>query len=625
MGFDTPRGFVETDGSMCGIAGAIDQQPDRGRRRVTFLNQCQHHRGPDHAALVAVGAFTLGNTRLAIQDPTPAGNQPFRSADGRYVCVFNGELYNYRELRDEFRLDLPNQCDGAVIPELWRLLGPDCLRRFRGMYAIALVDTVSSTLSLARDPYGIKPLYIRRLPDGSLVFGSEVRPLASVDALPQVSREAVARYLHLGSMPSDSSPFEGIDAVAPNTVLMFDQDGQKRHSAIVPGGHPLIESDDDRLRASGSTVGSVLRESVELHLRADVPVVLLLSSGVDSTALASAARQQGHDLHCMTVAGVGDSDESGPAALAAKHYGHEHEVIRPSIDGAALREYFAAMQRPTIDGLNTFIICRAVRASGHKVALSGLGSDEALGGYSHYRLLPRLRLLDAADRVPWVTSGLCALGQRASPRLAKDKVRRLLLRGGPRTSWALDLLQREVHSPETVQELTGIDVGSLDEPPHDPSQSFESLVEAELANYMQATLLPDADGFSMCSSVELRVPFVDRDFFAAAVDANRGRRRPVGKRLLADALGDDFLLELCRRPKRGFSVPMVSWLADGPLKAAADSLDDDRAPVWDFVRRPSALARVSSAPVGRWSELWSLASLNQWLRSLTNPVTLTTK
>lgn len=607
---------------MCGIAGAIDRQPTRGRQRVTALNRHQRHRGPDHSALIEVGAFTLGNTRLAIQDPTPAGNQPFRSADGRYVCVFNGEIYNDQELIAEFGLHLSNHCDGAVIPELWARLGAACLRRFRGMYAIAVVDTVADTLSLCRDPFGIKPLYVRRLPDGAVVFASEVRPLASIDALPDLRPDAIARYLHLGSLPSDMSPFESVDAVAPNTVLTFDAGGRAGSSAIVGGPHPLVEPGEDLAGNESSDVGTVLRESVDLHLRADVPVVLLLSSGVDSAALASAARQQGHDLHCMTVAGLGADDESGAAASAAAHYGHAHEVVPAHVDADDLDAYFGAMQRPTIDGLNTFVVCRAVAASGHRVALSGLGADEALGGYSHYRLLRLLGPLRAADRLPWAASAFCVLGQRLFPALAGPKARRLLCHGGPRSAWALDLLQREVHSPAAVLGLTGVDVATLVDRTPDRSRSFESLCEAELANYMQATLLPDSDAFSMCSSVELRVPFVDRRFFAAAVAANRGRRRPVGKALLARALDDQFLMQLCRRPKRGFALPMAEWLSTGPLLDAAASLFDDDAPVWDVVHRSRAAAAVSTSADGRWSELWSLASLNQWLISLSRPATI---
>lgn len=615
--------MVQTGGAMCGIAGAIDRHAERGRRRVERLNECQYHRGPDDAALVTVGAMTLGNTRLAIQDPTPAGNQPFWSGDGRFVCVFNGEIYNYRELIKEFRLDLKNHCDGALIPELWARMGPACLRRFRGMYAIAVLDTATAQLSICRDPFGIKPLYMRRFADGAMIFGSEVRPLASIESLPNISQDAVARYLYLGALPADCSPFDGITSVAPNTVVTFGEDGRFDEADIFPGPHPLTRLEDQPSREIGD-VGSALRDSVEMHLRADVPVVLLLSSGVDSTALASAAWQQGHELHCMTVAGFGATDESQAAAISAAKYGHAHDIVPARIDDGSLDEYFAAMQRPTIDGLNTFIVCQAVQASGHRVALSGLGGDEALGGYSHYRVLPWLGLLSTADRLPWLSSGVHRLGARMSARLRDDKARRLVQAGGPRSAWGLDLLQREVHSPARVLDMTGVDTLSLQKPLDDHCRTFETLVEAEVANYMQATLLPDADGFSMCSSVELRVPFVDRSFFAAAARANRGRRRPLGKKLLAEALGDPFLLELCRRPKRGFSVPMAAWLSDGPLRPAAERLQDVDAPIWDFVRRSQALAIVGSAPQQRWSELWSLASLNQWLRSIAQPVSSAT-
>jgi asparagine synthase (glutamine-hydrolysing) len=558
---------------------------------------------------VGLGAFTLGNTRLAIQDPTPAGNQPFRSPDGRFVCVFNGEIYNYRELIDEFRLELANHCDGAIIPELWRRLGTDCLQRFRGMYSIAMVDTVASTLTLCRDPFGIKPLYIRRMSDGTIAFGSEVRPLACVDFLPKIRPEAVAQFLSLGALPADASPFEEIDAVPPNSVVSFDVKGRSTSSPIIPGAHPLIASAGEP--DGDADVGAVLRTSVDLHLRADVPVVLLLSAGVDSTAIASAARQQGHDLHCMTVAGIGATDESSTAALSAAHYGHKHEVVQAEIGQNQLLEYFSAMQRPTIDGLNTFIVCRAVQASGHRVALSGLGGDEALGGYSHFRLLPLLGLLTAADRIPAVASAAVALGQRAFPRLGDPKVRRLLEKGGPRSAWGLGRLQREVYSRAEVLALTDIEPPAPEETA-DPSRSFEALVEAEVAMYMQSTLLPDADAFSMCSSVELRVPFVDPGFFSTAVN-NRGTGWQTGKMSLARSLNDEYLLGLCRQPKRGFSVPMASWLSDGPLKLAIDDLGDAGAPVWDVVRRPMAERIALSNGGSRWAERWSLASLNQWL------------
>ena len=159
---------------MCGIAGVIDPVAERAAARVHLLNDAQTHRGPDHAAVTRASVITLGNTRLAIRDLTPAGNQPFVSADGRYVCVFNGEIYNHRQLAERFLLPVRTACDGEVIPHLWSKLGMESLAELRGMFAIALADVLKERLYLARDPFGIKPLYWRLLSDGSLAFASEV-------------------------------------------------------------------------------------------------------------------------------------------------------------------------------------------------------------------------------------------------------------------------------------------------------------------------------------------------------------------------------------------------------------------------------------------------------------------
>lgn len=190
---------------------------------------------------------------------------------------------------------------------------------------------------------------------------------------------------------------------------------------------------------------------------------------------------------------------------------------------------------------------------------------------------------------------------------------RLLERGGPRTACGLDLLQREVLDPTTVACLTG---SPLEAPSANGGRDFVSLVEAELENYMQATLLPDADAFSMCSSVELRVPFVDREVFATAARLNSGHLRSQGKRLLAEGLGDPFLLELTKKPKRGFTVPMANWLRTGPLQPLLDDVRDHCAPVWHHLDRAAAEPLLRGSVGERWSVQWSLVALNAWLRSM---------
>lgn len=598
-------------GHVCGIAGTLDHNSARAASRVAFLNDRQHHRGPDHAVVARAGAFTLGNTRLAIQDPTPAGNQPFTSMDGRYVCVFNGEIYNFPELIDRFGLKMRSHCDGSVIPELWSIMGSECLSQLRGMYAIAVVDLLVQTLFLARDPFGIKPLSLRAFPDRSLVFASEARGIADLAPRAPVTHEAVARYLHLGGLPADESPFAGIASLAPNSIMAISPDGSRTISPILSGEHPLLgisikDNDPGCLR-------SVFEETIRMHLRADVPTVLLLSSGVDSSAIASAAASMGRRLHCVTVSGVGLENESMEAAETAQHYGHGHEVVQPNLEPSSLEEFFGAMQRPSIDGLNTFLVCGAVKKAGYRVALTGLGADEALGGYSHYRVLRWMSLLRLVDRIPGLGISLAA-GVRASGggRL-DDKRARLLCRGGPRTAWTLDLLQREVLPSDQVVSLTGIYPSALN-PDVSESNAFAALVEAEVRNYLQAVLLPDADSFSMCSSVELRVPFVDQAFFATSIAGIAAAKRP-GKSTLLRLLEDPFLSNLAKRPKRGFSLPMVNWLSEGVLRPLVDEMAGSNEPVWDFVSRSKA-ADLPSAREGRWSNQWTLVALNGWLKSL---------
>jgi asparagine synthase (glutamine-hydrolysing) len=378
---------------MCGIAGTVDRVAERAAARVSLLNGAQTHRGPDHSVITRAGGITLGNTRLAIQDPTPTGNQPFASADGRYICVFNGEIYNHRELAERFRLPVRTACDGEVIPQLWAKLGMESLAELRGMFAIALADTLEERLYLARDPFGIKPLYWCPLPDGSLVFASEVRPLMRLAPGLRVDDAAVARYLRYGAMAADQSPFLEINAVPPNSAAVVRQDCRVEVRPVRPDGPVAV-------RQRPFDLGAALTESTDLHLGADVPTALLLSGGVDSAAIAAISRRLGQDLHCLTVAADGAPDETLEASRTARHYGHSFQRVHTVLEDSDVARYFHAMQRPSVDGLNTYLTCKAVREAGFKVALSGLGGDEAVGGYSHFRLLKFLPMLRVMDAVP---------------------------------------------------------------------------------------------------------------------------------------------------------------------------------------------------------------------------------
>jgi asparagine synthase (glutamine-hydrolysing) len=590
----------------------VDQNVNRAAEQVSLLNRAQEHRGPDHGTVSTVGAFTIGNTRLAIQDPTPAGNQPFISPDGRYYCVFNGEIYNHRQLVERYRLQVRTGCDGEVIPQLWAKLGPAALGELRGMFAIALVDSLQELLYLARDPLGIKPLHWRVLPDGRVAFASEVRPLAGLAMPLQIDSEAVARYLHLGAMAADQSPFRDITALPPNSVATVSKSGKVTRQEIAI----------DPLAVGGiADLGEALVDSVELHLDADVPTVLLLSAGVDSATIAAVSRRLGKDLQCVTVATHGAADESNEAAETARHYGHAFTRVPAVLEEGDVAAFFRAMQRPSIDGLNTYLVSKAVHEAGFKVALSGLGGDEVVGGYSHFRLLRYLRVLRLWDLLPGVLTTGTARSLARMGVSGEAKAKSLLGRGGPRGGWGLSLLQREVLPAATVTELTGIEHCSPDYLGRRRSlqsgASFEVMARAEVQIYLQAMLLPDADAFSMASSVELRVPFVDSQVFSASLRLAAGQVASPGKKSIARAVGDPYLAHLARQRKRGFSLPMRHWMT-GPLGPALRSADEPGAAVWSVLDRGAA-QRLGLVPIRareRWAEAWILTALNAWLTSV---------
>lgn len=598
---------------MCGIVGSLSPTGAIGTDVVAELNAGQLHRGPDDQVVTSLGPFVVGNTRLAIQDPTPEGNQPFVDPTGRYTVVFNGELYNFRELVREHGLQPITHCDGEVIPLLWARYGIGCLPMLRGMFGLAVVDQHEQRLHLARDPFGIKPLWWRRFRDG-ICFASEVKPLWRLDRVLAVDPGALGEFLQYGAVSADRSPFAGIEALAPGSCISFGLDARPRFETSVPALDPALAEPVSGPTSGGGALARSLNESVRLHLQADVPTALLLSAGMDSSFIAFAAREAGRSLHCLTVTGAVGEDESPQAEATAQEYGHSHERVPATIDATVVSGFFEAMQRPSVDGLNSYLVSRAVARAGFKVALSGLGGDEALGGYRYaryLRILPALRLFDLLPE-PAARPVRARIARRLpASGSGSDKLTRLLGRGGPRTPSALVELQRELHAPAVV--------GALGAPRPAPSavprgaRGYRAMAVAELHRYLQPILLQDADAYSMAVSVELRVPFVDRWFFAAAL----GRHDLVGKDELVAQLGDPYLLELSRRPKTGFAMPMQDWLRGGVLAdVVADAARPD-APVWSVLDREAGLPILATAgTAARWSAPWSLAALDGWLRHL---------
>jgi asparagine synthase (glutamine-hydrolysing) len=263
---------------MCGIAGAFGTTALGHCLLADDLLEAMHSRGPDAQCTSSGDWYVLGHNRLAINDLSQTGEQPFMSSSRTIICIYNGEFYNHRELRSTFGISTKSSCDGAMLPDLWDEFGASALDKLRGMYAVAVIDLSARTLTLAADPFGVKPCYWA-LHEGSVVFASESRPLARLLRNHAPATSALASFLLSGSVPAHASAHEGINRVVPGTWVRFKLEGGISSGPIVPEAHRYAH-------VTNRDIANGLRESVRAHLLADVPVGLLLSAGVDSLAIA---------------------------------------------------------------------------------------------------------------------------------------------------------------------------------------------------------------------------------------------------------------------------------------------------------------------------------------------------
>ena len=571
---------------MCGINGALRLRaasPAIDREEVLRTRDHQHSRGPDASGLWISddNRVALANNRLAILDLSAAGAQPMASADGRYRITFNGEIYNFRALRAGLEAQgvrFRSESDTEVLLALYARDGVGMLPQLRGMFAFALWDDAAKSLLLARDPFGIKPLYYST-DGGVLRFASQVKSMLAGGAVSsEVDLAAVAGFLLWGSVPGPLTLRQGIRQVRAGHYLLVE-DGRVGESRA----YPISPSADDTVATTPLSLADALADSVAAHLVADVPVAVFLSSGLDSALVAALARRHHPDLTTLTVRfrSMRDTpaDEGPIAAQVAAALGTRHRELE--LSGEELRALWpaalAAMDQPSIDGFNTFVISRAAREAGFKVVLSGLGGDELFGGYPSFRDVPRvMRMARLARGVP----GLSALWPRLAAGSRRPKTAGLLRYG--RTLAGAYLLRRGLFLPEELPGLLGEEAtvealrrydpvadtaAALVEPIAGNGQALQAdpwlaVHQLETARYLRNQLLRDSDWASMAWSVELRVPLVDRTLHRHALRVGFAPARHDGKAAAVRAAAPELPAWLFTRKKTGFYVPLTEALAD---------------------------------------------------------------
>ncbi|MFZ5495243.1 MAG: asparagine synthase (glutamine-hydrolyzing) [Verrucomicrobiota bacterium] len=622
---------------MCGIAGIFSTKLGRTERTeaVTRMVQRQAHRGPDDRGLHADGDLTLGMCRLAIFDPAN-GRQPMTTPDGRYTVVFNGAIYNHRELRAGLESGgcvFRTHCDTEVLLAAYARHGAECLARLRGMFAFAVWDARERMLFAARDPFGIKPLYYARLPGGGLAFASELNALLASGAVPrEIDPASVGEYLAWFSVPAPRTIYRGVANLPPGHCLTLDARGSLCTGAwwhLPAPAHPARAATNYQDFAHG--LRHQLEDSIRAHRLADVPVGAFLSGGMDSTAVVGLmTRLGGAKLKTFSlVFGEAGFSEQAGARLAAQAFGTEHheDLLTGARVAADLPRFVAALDQPTGDGINTYYASRLARAGGVTVALSGLGGDELFGGYPSFRVLPRLRsLLPCWRRLP---AGLRERLQQWLRRQPSTRARKLAdFLGHARDLHELASLQRRV-LPETQRlALLAPEARRLAARlgPNHPmledfafeligADPFQIISAWELRTYMTDTLLRDSDVFSMAHALELRVPFVDRVLFEwlwpQPAWFKHDPRTP--KRALADATADFVPAAIRHRPKQGFTLPFAHWMRAELKPFLDETFSAASLAACPWLEAGEATRLWENYLAGRdtraWSRVWTLAML----------------
>jgi asparagine synthase (glutamine-hydrolysing) len=638
---------------MCGIAGIIGQVDDFNRAALQRMSDAMVHRGPDASGTWVSppnprgwGAL-LAHRRLSILDLSAAGAQPMVDPVTGHVTVFNGEIYNFRDLRRRLMAEgqeLQSTGDTPVMLRALALHGSEAVGWLRGMFAFACWDPKERRLLLARDPLGIKPLYLARSSDPdagwSLAFASELRALLASGMLgtPRLDPQAVAGSVWNGFVVGPGTAVKGVDLLWPGSLIEFDGAGRELRQQdfwSIPDRAPDPISDEHSLTAT-------LEEGLRLHLASDVPLAVFLSGGVDSSVVANLAQRAAESpIHTFTLAFEEQELNEGPIArrIAAAIGTQHHEIVLT--EGRFVENLEAALDsldQPTFDGLNAYYISHAIREAGFTVALSGTGGDELFGGYPSYRELPVLQRWSQC--ASWAPRTLLV----AAARLATWPLRRA---GGtipPQTRWAKlpemvrhgdDLLalyqlayalflpgfQHELLAPRFAEALAdGLPAPMrqriIAESRGRTPLSAISVMEQRL--FLGERLLRDNDVASMACSLEQRVPLVDQVLLESVNrQPDRARYWPLGQKAMLRRIGlrglDPALFE---RPKSGFVLPFDRWIRRG-LKDAMDQTLRDPLAVAAVGLDPVAVERLwraflDGASGMYWSRIWSVYVLIRW-------------
>jgi asparagine synthase (glutamine-hydrolysing) len=581
---------------MCRIAGIIDSSSGHVSADTLMMRDSMKHGGPDHAGLYLDkhSAIGFGHRRLSIIDLCETGNQPMFNVSGNIALVFNGEIYNYLELKKELSSaghTFSTHSDTEVILKAYEQWGTDCFARFRGMFAIALHDQSRQEIVLARDHAGIKPLYYS-IEGSRLYFASEIRAFRELKPKWEENPDWKVYFLTYGYLPDSITTLKGVSPLEKGSFIILNTgSGASRQVFFSADQYESNISDPEEARA---LIRQTLEKAVERHLIADAPLGIFLSGGIDSSLISLIAKKYKEELHTLSI--VFDDpaySEKSYQDLIVKKINSTHQsfLLDRKIFVDAIPDIFRAMDQPSSDGINSYFISKFAREAGLKAVLSGLGADEFFGGYSSFK---RTGIVRRIRQVPGPLFEMARLFNRDKYKKisflrTKDSMGEYLFNRGYftplETARLLDMnasevrgLLRKIELPDFVNDLS--------------DGNRVSFLESNL--YMQNQLLRDTDVMSMWHSIEVRVPFLDYDVIRAVQQVSSALKfdNAQGKFLLIDAFRDLLPREIWDRKKQGFVFPFNEW-----MKGHVEKLNKDK--------QSEELTQRFRAGKLSWSRYWT--------------------
>ena len=585
---------------MCGIAGIVnfDSKIQNHEYIVNRFHSDLKHRGPDSSGHYYSSSHNalLCHTRLSIIDISESGNQPIESYDKRFNIIFNGEIYNYKDLSKivSEKFNINTKSDTEILLYMYIEYGSDCLQHISGMFSFAIWDNLKEEVFIARDPLGIKPLYYN-FSNNKLSFCSELRPLMKSKQFDyKLNYQAINNYLMTGSFHEPDTVIDNISILKSGHYIMYNKNSFFIKDYYKKNNRK--KNKDVNRKGTLKIIKNSFEKSVNEHLQSDVPTGVFLSGGIDSTAVLSIASKNSK----MNTLSIGFKekqwDESSVSKKIAKYYNSNHHeyIVKEEDAVSSLDDFIETLDQPTVDGFNTYFISRFTKKLGFKVALSGLGGDELFGGYPSFK---RMKIMNHYLNIKKNVISNKSLESIIPNRLIEKKNSRLIDMINAKNLFESYIAIRGIFSKkeasDIVKKLSGETVDNFAKEFYEHKSINSTTRDLELNNYLKNQLLRDSDIFGMKWSIEIRTPFIDKNFISTIKSLPDKYIFEKNKGILSEALA--LPLHIINKKKQGFTFPFESWLKNN----LGEKIINDTAPI--------------IGNDNQWFKIWTVYILKKWI------------